>query len=462
MRTHFDFYGYNNPTSGKYYMDGIETYTLGEDFRTVKRFKEYKAVGFNIALLQHENTYNGENFQKSNCKKCMDAAYKAGIDKIIVSDGRLKALCEEEVLVGENGRFQTEEELEDFIRFCTEPYRNYPGFYGVQLFDEPKWALLKEYAHVYRAIKKLFPEMALQCNLLNLCAPQMLASNPSDRYVDYANYLDYFATESGIDYLMTDEYAFRRNNVISAETFPVYQIIAKKCKELGLELRLVMQSFSQEGAAIYDGKLHGGVAWRRMTEKDMYWQMNLAMGFGCKEFSFFTYFTKQHKRFIDVVRSDGIDGAAFINLDGTRTKLYYYTKRIVHEILAFEQTLIKYNFDEAYFFFPKGKTKHDFAHTENVFERAGCPISVNTPKSPVLVTELKDGENRLFMVENVGNTIDELLYGQRATNVEIDLGEFGKSAIFYFRGKQVKRELVDGKFVEKMHCGDAIFIEVKA
>ena len=80
----------------------------------------------------------------------------------------------------------------------------------------------------------------------------------------------------------------------------------------------------------------------------------------------------------------------------------------------------------------------------------------------MLVTELKDGENRLFMVENVGNTIDELLYGQRATNVEIDLGEFGKSAIFYFRGKQVKRELVDGKFVEKMHCGDAIFIEVKA
>lgn len=461
MREHFDFYGYNNPTSGKYYMDGIETYTLGEDFRTAKRFKEYKAVGFNIALLQHENTYNGEDFEKSNCKKCMDAAYKAGIDKILVSDGRIKALCQEEVLVGENGRFKTEKELEDFVCFCTEPYRNYPGFYGLQLFDEPKWALLKEYAHVYRVIKKLFPTMALQCNLLNLCAPQMLADKPSNQYTDYENYLEYFARESGIDYLMTDEYAFRRNNAISAETFPTYQIIAKKCKELGLELRLVMQSFSQEGAAIYDGKLHGGVAWRRMTEKDMYWQMNMAMGFGCKEFSFFTYFTKQNKSFIDVVRSDGIDGAAFINLDGTRTKLYYYTKRIVHEMLAFEKTLIKYNFDEAYFFFPKGKTKEDFAHTKNVFERTGCPISVHTPKSPVLVTELKDGQNRLFMVENVGNTIDELLYGQRATNIEIDLGAFAESATFYYRGKQVERKPVNGKFVEKMHCGDAIFVEVK-
>lgn len=131
-------------------------------------------------------------------------------------------------------------------------------------------------------------------------------------------------------------------------------------------------------------------------------------------------------------------------------------------MLAFEGTLIKYNVEETYFFFPKGKTKHDFAHTKNIFEYTGCPISINTAKSPVLVTELKNGENRLFMVENIGNTIDELLYGQRATNVEIDLGDLGESATFYFRGKQVERKLVNGKLVEKMHCGDAIFIEVKA
>lgn len=461
MRKHFDFYGYNGPYSGKYYMDGVETYTVGEDFRTVKRFKEYKDVGFNISLLQHENTYNGEDFEKSACKKCMDAAYKAGIEKVIVSDGRLKELCEAEVLVGENGRFETEEELENFIRDCTAPYRSHPAFYGVQLFDEPEFWKLKEYAHTYRAIKKAFPEMAVQCNLLNMCAPPLLANEPYDVNADYANYLEYFAKESGIDYLMTDEYAFRRNNRISAYTLPTHQILAGKCKELGKELRLVLQSFSQEGAAIYEGKLHGGVAWRRMTEKDMYWQINLAMGFGCKEFSFFTYFTKQNKRFIDVVRSDGIDGAAFVNLDGTRTKLYYYTKRIIHEMIDFEETLVKYDFDEAYFFFPEGKTKDDFEHTAKIFEKEGCPICVKTAKSPVLVTELKNGENRMFMVENIGNTIDELLYGQRASKVEINLGDFGENAKFYVRGKKVERALEKGKFTEKMHCGDAIFIEIE-
>ena len=43
MRKHFDFYGYNAPTWGRYYHDD-QTYFLGEDFRSVKRYKEYKNI----------------------------------------------------------------------------------------------------------------------------------------------------------------------------------------------------------------------------------------------------------------------------------------------------------------------------------------------------------------------------------------------------------------------------------
>ena len=46
MRKHFDFYGYNAPTCGNIYVDG-EVYNLGEDYRSVKRYKEYKSMGFN-------------------------------------------------------------------------------------------------------------------------------------------------------------------------------------------------------------------------------------------------------------------------------------------------------------------------------------------------------------------------------------------------------------------------------
>ena len=288
MRKHFDFYGYNSPTSGRYFVDD-EVYSLGEDYRTVKRYKEYKNVGFNILLLQHENSYNGEDFEDSACKKCMDAGYKAGLDRIIVSDSRLKKLCEEKILVGEGGRFKDEKEFLEYLDFCTKPYRTHPGFYGIQLFDEPDYKKLKSYALVCRAIHKILPEVELQCNLLNMCAPQWLAENPTDPKKDYENYLEYFAENSGLDYLMTDEYAFRRNNTISDYTIPTYQILAKVCKKRNIELRLVMQSFSQQGCALYDGVMDGGISWRRITERDMYWQLNLAMGFGCKEFSFFTY-----------------------------------------------------------------------------------------------------------------------------------------------------------------------------
>lgn len=459
MRKHFDFYGYNSPTAGLYYIDD-EVYTLGEDYRSVKRYKEYKNVGFNVLLLQHENSYAGEPFEGSACKKCMDNGYAAGLNKIIVSDSRLKSLCEESVLVGENGRFKTEDEFLDYLAFCIAPYKNHPAFYGVQLLDEPKIDLLKNYAKVYRGLKKIKPDIALQANLLNLCAPSRIAYNPSDLYEDYENYLTYFLKESGTDYLMTDEYAFRRNNAVSPYTLPTYRVLSKVCRENKVEMRLVMQSFSQEGNVIKDGEMDGGISWRRITEKDMYWQMNLALGFGCKEFSFFTYFTKTHKHFIGKrAVSDGIDGAAMVNLDGTRTKLYYATKKIIKEIKDFEPVIINYDFYKDYYFFEEGKSYNDFEHT-SMFKtvNTGCPVSVKTSSGVVCVCEMQNANgNRMFMIENITNPIEQLLYKKKANLTEIDVSGLNGKLKFYKKGKEILRNGL--KFTEKMNCGDAIFIE---
>ncbi len=466
MRKQFDFYGYNSPTDGRYHVDD-ETYFLGEDYRSVRRYKEYQNVGFNILLLQHMNEYNGEKWETSSCKKCMDVALKSGIQRIIVSDKRLKDLCIEPVLVGKEGKFATEQELEDYVAFCVAPYSKHSAFYGIQLYDEPAYRYLEGYAHVYRVIKKLLPKAELQCNLLNMVAHSMIAPNPDclqDKRKDYADYLRYFAKESGIDYLMTDEYAFRRNNVISSETVPVYETLAQLCKELGLELRLVMQSFCQEGCVINPDKpdeMYGGVSWRRMTKADMYWQMNLAMGFGCKEFSFFTYMTKVRKYFTGKrCVSDGIDGACFINLDGSRTKLYGYTKQIIKEMKDFERVILKYSFDKAYYFYPAGKCKEDYDATRQALDNtSGCPISIATSNAPIVVTELKNGKDSLYMIENIGNPMDEMLKGVKAARVKIDLSNLIGELRFYQKGKEVEIPLSEGKFEIKMKCGDAIFIE---
>lgn len=463
MRKHLDFYGYNSPSNGEYYADG-EVYTLGEDYRSVKRYKEYKNVGFNILLLQHKNTFSGEDFSLSACKKCMDEGYKAGLDRIIVSDSRLKDLCVEKKLVGEGGKFATEREFYDYLDFCTKPYRNYPGFYGVQLYDEPTHEKIDATAEVYAALKKLFPKMKMQVNLMNMCVPRFLTPTPGDVREDYANYLRRFADNSGINYLMTDEYAFRRNNVISNYTVPTFQVLANVCKEKNLEFRMVLQSFSQQGSAVDGDVMEGGIAWRRVTEKDMYWQMNLAMGFGCKEYSFFTYMTKPFLSFKGKrAVTDGVDGAAFINYDGSRTKLYGYTKRIISEVKAFENVLLSYAYNDSFFFFEDGKSYKDFEQTENaLISEKKCPLSVKISKGVALVTESK-GKNKakLYMVENIRNTVEQFMHKEKPSDVVIDLGEKAESATFYFRGKPVDKKVTDGKVKLKMNCGDALFIEIK-
>lgn len=81
-------------------------------------------------------------------------------------------------------------------------------------------------------------------------------------------------------------------------------------------------------------------------------------------------------------------------------------------------------------------------------------------KYPILVTELKNGKDSLFMVENIGNSTEQTLYNKRATDIEIDLSKLKGDIRVYYKGKQVEREIKDGKLIEKMKCGQAIFIEV--
>jgi hypothetical protein len=290
----------------------------------------------------------------------------------------------------------------------------------------------------------------------------MLAEKPTDAIKDYEDYLTYFANESETDYLMTDEYPFRGDNDVSSYTLPTFLTLSKVCKEKGLELRMVFQSFSQEGCVAEGNMLEGGLHWRRMTEQDMYWQLNLGMGFGCKEYSFFTYFTKESKVFRQTNRSvsDGIDGAAFINYDGTRTRLYYYTKKIISEIKKFESVLLNYDFNDAYFFLPKGKCEKDFAATRRVTAKSNCQIKVETKKDPYMITELvgKTG-GKLFMVQNIGNPMNEILFKRRVSEVEIDLGQCAENVVVYYKGEKINKNIVNGKLIEKLHAGEALFFE---
>ena len=76
-------------------------------------------------------------------------------------------------------------------------------------------------------------------------------------------------------------------------------------------------------------------------------------------------------------------------------------------------------------------------------------------------SELKNGEDSLYMVENIGNPMDELMHGKRAGITEIDLSNLKGELNFYVKGKKVEKTIDGGKLKEKLRAGDALFIEIK-
>ncbi len=452
MKKKYTFYAYNSPTSGTFF-DDDDVYYYAEDFRTVKKYREYKNAGFDYLLLQHENSYSGERFEGSACQKCMRNAAKAGIKKVIVSDTRLKALCDEENLLGEGGKFSSEEELLSYLKICLSPYVSEPNFFGVQLKDEPFFQALKSYGIVCRALKKILPEIYLQCNINPIAELRFYTDDASANiYEAYEGYLHDFLNQTGMDSILFDNYPFRRGYIMYAYYIQTYQIAARVCRDCGVELRTVMQSFC--------GYNLGRIAYRAITERDMYWQMNFNLGFGSKELSFFTYMTKQEMRGSKKggLVTDGIDGGAFVNRDGTRTKLYYYSKRIIREVKRFSKYLYDARYEDNYVLFEEGKSFRDYDLTDYGIEEKPAPFPVKFTNGPLLITELKRKHSTVFMIENIGNIVEEYR-GKKPMKVEVDF----KTEKIKVRSlaNRVKLDTVGGKVSCILPCGEAIFVEIK-
>ena len=251
----FDIYGYSPPSKLDIGIDGGLVLQTGLEFRTVERYQEYKAAGFNMLLMQSSGKYQGEPWETSDCKLVMDRAHQAGIDRIIVLDERLMMLSfEKDGLIGEGKKFASVEALETYVADCMEPYKTHPAFYGVQLKDEPEYLHFTAIGQLYKAIKKVMPNAFVQCNLLpyvgmgfaNKAYPRM--DDGGDMQSRYADYLEAFLDATGADYIMYDQYPFQADKgygtVFNQMYFCCMQIVANVCKKRGVKFYFVLQSFS--------------------------------------------------------------------------------------------------------------------------------------------------------------------------------------------------------------------------
>ncbi len=456
----FDFYGYSGPTNGTWTENGV-TLSTGEDYRTVERLKEYKDVGMTIYLPQSAGNYNGGDWETSDAKMVMDMALEAGLDRVILTDNRIQSLSSTEGgLIGEGKTFATEAELDAVIEEYMAPYKDHEAFYGVMLRDEPGYTMFEAYGQTYKAIKRVCPEAFVQANLLPMYnkLPEsrfpVLTEEEKEGLTDleimherYRKYLKMFLDSSGADYVMYDQYPMMDTYIYDAY-IACLQVAAEVAKEYGVKLFNVTQTMriNQQGSSYT----------RFMKEDDAYWLNNMLVGFGVKQISYFTYWTKQ----VNNAAEWYYDNGSFINRNGTRTELYDIMKQIMAEEQKLAPTVLNFNYVTSNVY-RKVPCIYNASHVNAVRKGEAFKMveSVTVDKEISLVTELYDDEKDVYMYM-LQNVVDPLNKGvDTLQTITADFDDSCTHAVVFKKGE---REIVKlekgGKFSIRQRPGHAVYV----
>ena len=470
----FEAYAYSGPSNGTYKIDGV-VYDVGKSFMTYERYVEYKEAGFTIYLSQHTGVRIAGDFNEdvwAEEKIKMDAAYEAGL-KILLTDQRLLNLSKsDESLLKENEedtkyQFETEADLDAYVQECIALYKDHPGFYGLQLGDEPRTRHVTSYGEMYRAIKRALPDIFVQYNLLpmNTSVPDELGeriplltaeednANWTDLERQFARYEKYLNTYldvlPGVGYLQYDVYPIQEKD-INIDHIRALQIAAKVCKERGIELHIVSQTM---GMYKYGPK---GTLWHRSPKQgDLQWMNNLLLGFGVKQINSFTYMTKGEN---STTAEYFIDGASFISYSGEKTKLYYWMQEIMANNQKFAPTIkqFAYQGSRSYTIAPTHFNSTHAIYVDNSYTfKKLKDVSFN--KEVGFVSELYDSENNnyMYMIMNLVGAWNE---GSRSYQVNtVTFSDEYTHVVVYKNGVGTPQKLDNGKLTVQLAPGEAVF-----
>lgn len=423
----FPLYGYSGPHSGNWNLDGVNYFT-GEDFRNVKRFKEYKDAGFNRIMLAYDTKYEGEPWETSKTKKALDDCASVGIKEVMFFDLRIVSLTWiDGGIVGENKKFADDKSLDRYVADCIKPYKDHPSFFGLVLGDEPPYRRFASYGDVFRSIKRIAPEIYLHCNLLpltTLAFANKAFPEGGTLFDRYEKYLDSFITETGCDYIMYDQYPFCSVWTVRNYFFKGLQIAIDLCKRRNIKLCFVAQSC---------GVLANQSRYMYMPdEKQLCYQLNLLLGFGVKDLGYFTYWSKQDNNTKGEVFPDG---EACMTRNGEKTPTYYqiqklndYVKTLTPLLLSFEYEktfckIIRVGTEMSYLDHIKSETLEDIADITSDFGAVIASKSIN-----------KNTGERLYFITNAMR-FDDKKEESVERDVKIMLTEGYSETVYYYRGE---------------------------
>ena len=455
----YEFYAYGGPTDGTW-NEYDQSFTTGQDFRTVERYKEYKDAGLTI-YLPHAAGYisaSGASFEDSDCKMVMDRAYEAGIDKVWVTDYRMYSLVHKnsELLVGEGKQFETEADLDQHVRDCVEDYIDHPAFYGLQLADEPLYNHLENYGQMYRAIRRVYPDMPIQCALV-CCTTSYNKTFYGDdldttgltpiqqRDAAWRRYLEKFLDETGADILQYDQYPMFEQGIM-ASWMRGLQIAAEVARDRNVDLWIINQSYSM----LTPNDKH-----RYLKEGDLRWLNNMVIGMGVKGVGYYTYWRKPDNNATEY----NYDNASFVSQFGSKTEIYYWMQQIMKEEQALAPTILNFKYKESSLFSVPPPYKYGgLQYTGFVNGTLQKVKKVDVNKEAVLLTELYDKENDqyMYMIQNV---IDPMYKGSPVyQTTTVTFSEEYDYAVVWKRGEQTLVKLDNHTYTIKQHPGDAVYV----
>ena len=463
----FEFFAYSSMSNGTW-KEGGQTFFGGEDFRTLERVKEYKEAGMTIIMPQStvcisENADASFNFEKSDLKEAMDWAAEAGL-KFIVTDYRLYKLLEEESMVGEGKTFETEADLDALIQAYMGQYVTHPAFYGVQMNDELQHKYFASLGDVYKSIKRCYPDTYVYVNLI----PPMISVGRGDdahlpqptteqiqefeakgysaalaeQCAAFHLYVTKFLDETGADYFSYDQYPFMNRDAVDQTYIAGLQVASNVAKERNVEFHLVTQTFAWHKQG------------RILLDADLRYLNNIALGFGVKQLSYFTYFTRS-----DNASETWADGGSFITRMGKKTDIYYNMQKIMAENQQFAPVIKNFEYQtSAWYVAPMSSynSVHVTVCTQGTFAKVA---SFTNNKESTLISELYDDDNNryMYMVQNAINSE----YKPASTTYQTATLTFNCDyayAVVWKNGTRSVVKLVDNKYSVTQNPGEAVFV----
>ena len=476
----YDFYGYSACIDG-WNIDGV-SYDVDEDYLSVERIKEYKDAGMTIyfpqaGALVTDSTV--QDFENSNVKKALDYSLEAGIDKVILMDTRIQALSkpsfgttaqikakiengtilDEAGLIGEGKQFATEADLDAYIAECLAPYKDHEAFYGVMLGDEPHFYHAENYGQVYRSIKRVCPEAYIQYNLHPISSVEeeenriLFTGSINEEGLTqiqkmvqaYEYYIGLFMEATGAKHIQYDQYPLKNADKVDPYYILGLQVVSKLAQEHDAEFYFVSQTYGQTDNITTP---------RMLSQEDLYWLNNMLVGFGIKQISYFTYFTKA-----DNNAEHFIDGNSFLTWEGEKTDIYHWMKQIMSEEQKLAPTILNFDYSSSKVYISE-TTNFDCTYAMRTIEtpdfKALKDVDVN--KEAALVTELYDDEkqNYIYMVQNVTDSVRKGSKAFQTTVLTFD--EAYKYAAVYVKGERTLVKLDKGKLTLKHKAGEATYI----